>query len=778
MHPFKTWKTCFPVLAVLVSLFVLGCCTPNQTGLVPPQVMTLLPTGNTSSACPTALVTATFSEAMTPATLNASTFTLTTGGAAVAGQVTYGGNAATFSPTSKLLAGATYTATITTGVTDLYGNPLPANVTSSFTIAANGCNPPPALLSMTPAAAVTGVCPNAAVVATFSEPMNLATITAQDFTLTPAVVGTVTHDATNTIFTLTPSNALASGTQYTAQITTAAQDPFGNPLPAAVSSSFTTAANGCHPAPTVTAITPAAGAVGVCPNKVFSITFNEAMSPNTFTAQSFQVAGQTGPVAGLVTYDAVAHAATFTPTAALALSSLYTATITTAVQDNYGNTLGNNYTWSFTTGANSCLPAAPPITVSPANGAAGVCTSTAVSATFAQAMNVATLGATTFTLTAAGGAQIAGAIAHDAAGKMFTLTPAAPLAVSTTYTAAITTGAQDTFGNPLAANYTWTFTTAATPCILTVPPTVISVSPLAGAIGVCSNTVLNATFSAAMNPATINAATINVSPAAPGTVTLDATGKIAAYTPAANLALNTTYTVTIGTGAQDTLGNPLAAAFVFTFTTSKLACQLPIPLGTAGNFEILADSTVTSTGPTVVTGGNLGLSPGTSVTGFPQGVLIAPASMQITNQVAAQAQLDLTIAYNDAAGLMGGAPLPADMAGLTFTPGLYNNATAVTLSGGTMTLDAQGNANAIFIFQVGTTLNTLGNTQMVLKGGAQAKNVFWQVGSSATLGVASTFEGTIMALQSITLNTGANLQGRALARIGAVTLDSNPVTAP
>ena len=152
--------------------------------------------------------------------------------------------------------------------------------------------------------------------------------------------------------------------------------------------------------------------------------------------------------------------------------------------------------------------------------------------------------------------------------------------------------------------------------------------------------------------------------------------------------------------------------------------------------------------------------------------------MHITDPTAAQAQLDLTSAYNYAAGLAGGAVLPGDLAGLTFTPGLYTNASTVMLSVGNVTLDAQGNANAVFIFQIGSTLTTLGSTQVVLAGGAQAKNVFWQIGSSATLGTNSIFKGTIIALQSITLDTGASLTGRALARNGAVALDSNPIVAP
>jgi hypothetical protein len=281
-----------------------------------------------------------------------------------------------------------------------------------------------------------------------------------------------------------------------------------------------------------------------------------------------------------------------------------------------------------------------------------------------------------------------------------------------------------------------------------------------------------------MDPATINNSTFTLSPAVPGTVTLDATGKIAVYTPAANLALNTLYTATITTGAKDLAGTALPANYVWTFTTAALACQQAIALGTAAQFEVLAGSTVTNTGPTIITGGNLGLSPGTAVTGFPPGTLIAPAVMEISNSIAAQAELDLTIAYNDAASLPNGAALPADLAGLTLTPGLYTNATTVMLSAGNLTLDGQGNANAVFIFQVGSTLTTLGSTQIVLTGGAQAANVFWQVGSSATLGTSSVFEGTILSLQSISLNTGATLVGRALARNGQVTLEANAVTAP
>jgi hypothetical protein len=282
-----------------------------------------------------------------------------------------------------------------------------------------------------------------------------------------------------------------------------------------------------------------------------------------------------------------------------------------------------------------------------------------------------------------------------------------------------------------------------------------------------------------MNAATINATTFTLAgPGAAGAVTYDAPDVTATFTPNPPLALDSTYTATITTGAQDIFGNAMATDFTWTFTTAAVACEATVPLNSAATFEALAGSTVTNTGPTVISGGDLGLSPGSAVTGFPPGTLTPPAVMHVTDPTAAQAELDLTVAYNYAAGVQGAAVLPGDLSGLTFTPGVYKNSSTVTLSAGNVTLDAQGDADAVFIFQIGSTLTTLGSTQVILAGGAQAQNIFWQVSSSATLGTNSAFQGTILSLQSITLDTGATLLGRALARNGAVTLDSNTVTAP
>ena len=220
-----------------------------------------------------------------------------------------------------------------------------------------------------------------------------------------------------------------------------------------------------------------------------------------------------------------------------------------------------------------------------------------------------------------------------------------------------------------------------------------------------------------------------------------------------------------------------AALILYATFSVCMRAQLPVNLGSAASFGVLAGSTVTSTGATVVNG-NLGISPGSALTGFPPGI-VSGGSIHLADAVAAQAESDLTAAYVDAAGrACPGPPLPGDIGGTTILPGVYCNASSVGITG-TVTLNGNGNPNAVFIFQIGSTLTTAaGNSMVKLIGGAVASNVFWQVGSSATLGTYTNFSGTIMAQASITANTGAALNGRALARIGATTLANNAVAVP
>jgi len=198
-------------------------------------------------------------------------------------------------------------------------------------------------------------------------------------------------------------------------------------------------------------------------------------------------------------------------------------------------------------------------------------------------------------------------------------------------------------------------------------------------------------------------------------------------------------------------------------------------LGTAGDFAVLGGSRVTNTGASVVSG-DLGVWPGSAITGFPPGIVVPPGTTHADNAVAEQAQSDLTTAYNSLAGMACNTNLTGqDLGGLTLTPGVYCFSSSAQLTG-TLTLDAQGNGNALFVFQMGSTITTASNSSVLLTNGGQACNVFWQVGSSATLGTATAFVGNILALTSITLTTGADVSGRALARNGAVTMDTNKVS--
>lgn len=220
----------------------------------------------------------------------------------------------------------------------------------------------------------------------------------------------------------------------------------------------------------------------------------------------------------------------------------------------------------------------------------------------------------------------------------------------------------------------------------------------------------------------------------------------------------------------------LMAGFAVAGTSPAHAAEAGVGLGTATSFAVLAGSTVTNTGPSVISG-DLGVSPGDAVTGFPPG-LVLNGSQHVTDALALQAQSDLTTGYDDAAGRDPATDVTGqDLGGMTFLPGVYADSSAMSLTG-TVTLDAQGDPAAVFIFQAGSTLITASNSTVALVNGASPCNVFWQVGSSATLGTGTTFVGTVMALTSATLQTGARVEGRVLARNGAVTLDTNVITAP
>ena len=434
-----------------------------------PTVTAVTPSNGSTGVVAGTTVTATFSEAMNASTITASTFTLTPkGGAAVSATVSYNATnfTATLTPKAPLAANTTYTAAVTTGVAGATGSAI-ANVDSwSFTTAQA---PVPTVTAVTPASGSTGVAVASTVTATFSEAMDATTVTNSTFTLTgggASVTGAITVDPTNTIFTLTPSTPLAYNTTYTVLITTGVQAASAAPevpLAADYTWSFTT---GPPPVATVSAVTPASGSTGIpITGQTVTATFGAAMTSSTINPSTFTLTGPSGAVAGTVSYNANTFVATLTPSVAFAYGATYTATIAASVTDSLGGQLGTPYTWSFTT-VKATVPTVTSVT--PTSGATGVLATNAVTATFSEPMNGATLTTSTFTLTATGFPAATGTVTYNTGTQTATFMPSPALASSTTYTATITTGAQGATGAALASNYTWTFTTGVTPAAVAV----------------------------------------------------------------------------------------------------------------------------------------------------------------------------------------------------------------------------------------------------------------------------------------------------------------------
>lgn len=419
------------------------------------------------------------------------------------------------------------------------------------------------------------------------------------------------------------------------------------------------------------------------------------------------------------------------------LIALLLTALVTGCSDNMGGGISSDTT-------------APAVTsTDAADGAQGVAIESIITATFSEVMNPATITTVSFTLKD-GTTPITGLVTYT--GVTATFTPTAILPTNTTLTAIITTGASDLLGNTLVSDYSWTFTTALTP----TAQYSLTVDAVHGSV------------TKSPNQATYSAGSVVALTAVPATgyhfIGWD--GDLSGVTNPTQITMTGNKSVT-ASFALDHLG------------------PAPVELGSAGNFNILAGSAVSNTdivsNPTTIEG-LVGVFPGSAVNGLP--TLAVPASqIHAGDTVADAAKGALLAAYGDAVSRSANAiSLPGNMGGLTLAPGLYVNSTSSGISGtgpnGILTLDAQGDPTAVWIFKLGSSLITDSGTSIVLAGGAQANNIFWQVGSSATFGTNSIFKGNILAAISITLTTGVNLEGRALTQTGAVTLDTNTITLP
>jgi hypothetical protein len=733
----------------------------------------------------TSSITAVFTEDMSSESVIAG-FSVRQGETEVAGVVTVDGDTATFQPEASLEDRTVYTATLSTQSTDVAGNALASAYTWMFT---TGDSTAPTIESRNPAPDATDVASSTTVSAVFSEDMDSASVITA-FTLmegTNPVAGVVT--VVGDTATFTPDALLLDNmTPYTANISTEARDLAGNALASASSWTFTTVLNA---APTVSSTMPGTGGTNVPVNTSVTAVFSEDIEPASIVGAFTVMAGLT-PVTGTVML--VGDTATFTPNGALDEDTVYTATISTAVTDLSGIAMANARTWNFTT----IDETAPTVELTaPGLGELDVSGGTMVSATFSESMApAATMGS--FTLMQ-GTDIVPGVVTF--VGDTLTFVPDARLADDTLYSANISVAATDLAGNPLLLPFPWTFTTGDGG-----DPLILSTNPAHMTTQVAVNKTVTALFDEDLDPLTVTMATFTLDGPGPipvaGVVGYDALGRIASFNPDANLAINTQYTAKISTAVTDMSGNALAQDAVWTFTTGTSAAQtviqLPVPLGAAGPFSILAASGITNI-PTSMITGNVGLSPAgaASITGFsmpascPEIIdtlyVVGPGGPACAMQdppLLDMAKLAAIAAYGNAVNAVRGTPaaISGNLNGLTLYPGLYESGTSIEISAaGSLFLDAQGDSSAVFIIRSATTITTEATSQVVLTKGANANNIFWTAGSAITLGTGSRMSGTMIAATAISLLAGARLDGRVLTQgpaATAITLSANRITLP
>lgn len=591
-------------------------------------------------------------------------------------------------------------------------------------------------------------------------------------------------------------------------------------------------------APTVAQTVPASATpapTGIDVHSQIRATFSTPMLASTLTNASFTLACPVGaPVQATVGYDAASSTATLTPTQALPPSTSCQADISTAVQDSAGVPLANAYQWSFSTGAALALDTVrPTVTFSvPAGGSIGVATNTALSVGFSEDMDAASFLPGSFTLTNTTlGTAVPGSVSYSAAARSLTFTPSSPssLAADSQFSATISAGVTDKAGNALAGNQAvfpasgsqvWSFTTGSAPDLQA--PTVLSVSPSNASSGVCVGKSINASFSEAMNAASLNETSFRVTDGGAtvaGRVSYDASSRIATFTPtaAAGLTANHEFVVVLagGNGAMDLAGNALSNAYLWSFSTNALACTPPLAtvnLGAAASFGILANGAgVGNQGLRTVVNGHVGSTAACSLvtglhdanqsytetaqhTGLVNGsVHCAPpapgsaAALAVANQARADAQL----AYNALVALGSSPGAISDrnqLGGYVLIPGVYTAfGDTFSITHGDLTLDAQGDPNAQWVFRAAGQLNvgvTFTPIQVRLINGAQARNVFWQVGGKVQVMDGSGLVGTVIAQSDISFSTPeqvsatTRLTGRAISLNGGVTLVNTVILAP
>lgn len=728
-------------------------------------------------------VIATFSETMDADSV-ASAFTLFDGLLPVEGELTYSGLTATFTPTNRLAGEREFAAAFSTDATDLAGNALAEPYIWHFFTGAAPDETPPTVIVTVPTDNEVEVDVAAPIEAIFSEPMDGTSVVAAFFLFDGLVEVDGSVAAAGATGTFTPTEALEPDHVYTGVITTMAMDRAGNALVDDYVWSFTTGELPDLRRPRVSFVVPADLAANVATVSQVLAVFTEPMAPGTITDASFIVLSLSGAVEGTIAFTGVT--AVFTPDSPLAANTTYAAAVTALSEDLAGNPLEYNYVWNFTTGGIPDETSPAVVAHEPADLAVGVAPNAGLSVTFSEAMDPLTITTDRFLLSSAAG-SVAGVVTGVGRNAMFV--PEAPLTPATLYTATMRSAVFDLAGNAMRQDAVWTFTTGLLDDDL--GPLVSRNWPADLAINVPVDAAITATFGDAMDVATVHTSSITLTALGvtdvAGTVRFDGATHAATFTPTADLVPRTLYTATVTTEVTDLAGNPVFVPHVWHFTTGANNRRLrALDLQTLNAFAAIAGAGLTNSNVSGDTNlaGNVALTP--SVMCLGDGVACTVLNPLIDGRlyandpegVAARAQEDLTEAQIDAMGRPAGVAMVA-LAGQTLVPGIYSSAAAMSLAAaGVLTLDARGDTNAVWIFQVGSALNVGNLAQVNLINGGQARNVFWVVTTSATVGANALLRGNLLVDASISLGAGATVSGRLLCAGGQVTLLGNTVTLP
>lgn len=616
---------------------------------------------------------------------------------------------------------------------------------------------------------------------TFNEKMNASTFTNSSFVLEAVISGVVTEipgtlsydDAINKL-SFNPTNLLLDNTTYTGRVKPIVKDLAGNLLQLEYIWSFSTSAT---ISPMVVYTDPLNLDSNVAYNQVITATFNMPMELSTITDSSFKVFRGLTQITGQVSYAGLI--AGFIPNTILEPYTTYTCTITTRAKNLAGTAVLVDYTWTFKT-APIIIPEV--LSVDPLPGEALVAINKNIKANFSQNMEPSSFTNSSFTLKD-GANTVSGVM--SVVNSKFTFNPDNNLSPGTVYDAEFTTSVTSLAGTALASKYTWQFTTG-----ITLAPEVLSTIPLDGANNIPFNQAISATFDMAMDPLTLTTTTFTVNDGSANiNGSINYTGNTVTFTPTDVLVANTTYTATISSDAKSAGNVSLVNNYEWTFSTASVG----VNLNSVARFGIIAGVGVSNdAGFSVINNLDVGISPGvrSSITGFPPATIvngkIYASDDPFPAGIAAmliQAKQDLVDAYlfAEAATLPAPQTVAGDQGGKTLAPGIYKSTSTLLVQSGDLTLDAQGDPNAVWIFQIASDFTTVGGAggSIILSGGAQAKNVFWQTGRSATIGDGTIFKGNVLALTSITMNTGAVAEGRMLAQNGSVVMTStNTITKP